>query len=54
MLGPGAYWIGDEELQEVSDVLKGGYLFRYGDPGSGGFKQKVYTFMIPILMLSKK
>jgi dTDP-4-amino-4,6-dideoxygalactose transaminase len=46
MPGPGMELIGDEEIQEVLDVLRGGYLFRYGislgadvDPR---FKGKVY------------
>jgi len=45
MPGPGMEWIGEEEIQEVLEVLRGGYLFRYGtsvgkdaDPG---FKGKV-------------
>src|SRR6202035_3434499 len=46
MPGPGMELIGDEEIQEVLDVMRGGYLFRYGislgsqvDPR---FKGKVY------------
>src|SRR5436190_12667623 len=46
MPGPGMELIGEEEIQEVLDVLRGGYLFRYGislgsevDPR---FKGKVY------------
>ena len=46
MPGPGMDLIGEEEIQEVLDVLRGGYLFRYGislgaevDPR---FKGKVY------------
>lgn len=46
MPGPGMELIGDEEIQEVLEVLRGGYLFRYGislgsevDPR---FKGKVY------------
>src|SRR4029077_18571605 len=46
MPGPGMDLIGDEEIQEVLEVLRGGYLFRYGvslgsevDPR---FKGKVY------------
>jgi dTDP-4-amino-4,6-dideoxygalactose transaminase len=30
MPGPGMELIGEEEVQEVLDVLRGGYLFRYG------------------------
>src|ERR1700681_1178426 len=46
MPGPGMELIGEEEIAEVLDVLRGGYLFRYGislgsevDPR---FKGKVY------------
>src|SRR6476646_5242180 len=46
MPGPGMDLIGEEEIQEVMEVLRGGYLFRYGislgadvDPR---FKGKVY------------
>src|ERR1700746_3026451 len=46
MPGPGMELIGDEEIQEALEVLKSGYLFRYGvslgaefDPR---FKGKVY------------
>src|SRR5579872_377205 len=46
MPGPGMELIGEEEIQEVLDVMRGGYLFRYGislgaevDPR---FKGKVY------------
>src|SRR5437879_705852 len=46
MPGPGMELIGEEEIQEVLEVLRGGYLFRYGislgaevDPR---FKGKVY------------
>lgn len=45
MPGPGMEWVGEEEIQEVLDVLKGGYLFRYGTSPWGGvdprFKGKV-------------
>ena len=30
MPGPGMELIGEEEIQEVLEVLRGGYLFRYG------------------------
>ncbi|HTG61399.1 MAG TPA: DegT/DnrJ/EryC1/StrS family aminotransferase, partial [Terriglobia bacterium] len=46
MPGPGMELVGEEEIQEVLEVLRGGYLFRYGvsvgvdaDPR---FKGKVY------------
>lgn len=44
MAGPGAYYFGDEERNEVMDVLASGHLSRYGDPADPGFKKKVYTF----------
>ena len=31
MPGPGMELIGEEEIQEVLEVLRGGYLHRYGD-----------------------
>ena len=43
MAGPGSCWIGDEEIEEVMDVLKSKYLFRYGDLGDENFKHKVHT-----------
>jgi len=43
MPGPGAYWIGEEERDEVLDVLSSGYLFRYGKEGQMGFKAKAFT-----------
>jgi dTDP-4-amino-4,6-dideoxygalactose transaminase len=43
MSGPGAYWFGNEEYQAVSEVMKGGYLFRYGDENDPRFFHKVAT-----------
>ena len=43
MPGPGSYWIGAEELQEVMEVFQSGYLSRYGDLEDPDFKHKVYT-----------
>jgi len=43
MAGPGSYLIGKEELEQVLDVMKSGYLFRYGDLNDTNFKRKVYT-----------
>jgi dTDP-4-amino-4,6-dideoxygalactose transaminase len=43
MPGPGFYWMGEEERQEVMDVLQSGYLFRYGTPEDPAFKAKTYT-----------
>jgi len=46
MPGPGMELIGEEEIREVLEVLRGGYLFRYGvSTGAGAdprFKGKVY------------
>ena len=43
MPGPGVYFFGEEERQEVGDVLASGYLSRYGRDEDPNFKQKVYT-----------
>ncbi|TFG64796.1 MAG: DegT/DnrJ/EryC1/StrS family aminotransferase [Spirochaetales bacterium] len=43
MPGPGYYWIGKEEEDEVLDVIRSHYLFRYGDEKDPNFKKKVYT-----------
>jgi dTDP-4-amino-4,6-dideoxygalactose transaminase len=43
MPGPGYYWIGKEEEEEVLEVVRSKYLFRYGDLGDPGFTKKVYT-----------
>ena len=57
MPGPGMELIGEEEIQEVLEVLREGYLFRYGisqgsevDPR---FKGKVYQVEKEIAKLSK-
>lgn len=44
MPGPGWYWIGDEEKQEVMDVMETGHLVRYGKLDDPKFKQKTYLF----------
>jgi dTDP-4-amino-4,6-dideoxygalactose transaminase len=44
MSGPGAYLFGNEERQELLDVMETGYLFRYGDENDPMFKHKVATF----------
>ena len=44
MPGPGSFWIGDEERQEVLEVLASGHLSRYGDLDNPKFTHKVYTF----------
>lgn len=43
MPGPGFEWIGKEEEQEVLDVLRTRWLFRYGDAKDPNFKHKVKT-----------
>jgi dTDP-4-amino-4,6-dideoxygalactose transaminase len=43
MPGPGFEWIGKEEEAEVLDVLRGRWLFRYGDENDPNFKRKVKT-----------
>lgn len=46
MPGPGMELIGEEEIQEVLEVLRGGYLFRYGSTvgpdADARFKAKVH------------
>jgi dTDP-4-amino-4,6-dideoxygalactose transaminase len=44
MPGPGSYRIGEEEKEQVLDVLKSGYLFRYGSLDDPAYKHKVFTF----------
>ena len=41
MPGPGAYWFGEEEIEAVMEVMKGGYLFRYGSENDPKFLHKV-------------
>jgi dTDP-4-amino-4,6-dideoxygalactose transaminase len=43
MPGPGFEWIGEEEEKEVLEVLRGRWLFRYGDDKDPAFKRKVKT-----------
>jgi len=43
MPGPGFEWIGKEEEDEVLDVLRSRWLFRYGDEKNPAFKHKVKT-----------
>ncbi len=43
MPGPGAYWFGKEEMEAVMEVMKGGYLFRYGSETDPKFLHKVST-----------
>jgi len=43
MSGPGMELIGEEEIAEVMDVLKSGYLYRYGNKNDPNFKQKTWN-----------
>lgn len=43
MPGPGHYLIGKEEEEQLLDVIRAGYLFRYGDEKDPAFKHKVVT-----------
>jgi dTDP-4-amino-4,6-dideoxygalactose transaminase len=42
MTGPGMQVIGEEEIQEVVELLRGGYIYRYGSERDPNFKAKVY------------
>jgi dTDP-4-amino-4,6-dideoxygalactose transaminase len=44
MPGPGSYLIGQEEIDEVTEVLSSGYLLRYGDESNPRFRHKVWSF----------
>ncbi|MDH4272364.1 MAG: aminotransferase class I/II-fold pyridoxal phosphate-dependent enzyme, partial [Candidatus Aminicenantes bacterium] len=44
MAGPGSRWIGQEEFEEIREVMESGYLFRYGSLDDPNFKHKVYSF----------
>jgi len=41
MPGPGAYWFGKEEMDAVVEVMKSGYLFRYGNENDPAFLHRV-------------
>ncbi len=41
MPGPGAFWFGKEEMEAVAEVMKSGYLFRYGSETDPSFLHKV-------------
>jgi dTDP-4-amino-4,6-dideoxygalactose transaminase len=43
MPGPGAYWYGKEEMEAALEVMKDGYLFRYGNENDPRFLRKVFT-----------
>lgn len=44
MPGPGFDLIGEEEIAEVVDVLRGGWIYRYGQEDNPNFKAKVWSF----------
>lgn len=44
MPGPGMDVVGDEEIREIIDLIKAGWLFRYGDENDPKFKAKVWNF----------
>ena len=44
MPGPGAYWFGDEEREQVLEVLESGHLSCYEDLKDPAFKHKVLQF----------
>ena len=41
MPGPGAYLIGEEEKQNLIELIESGWLYRYGEPDAVNFKGKV-------------
>jgi dTDP-4-amino-4,6-dideoxygalactose transaminase len=41
MPGPGFYWIGKEEEEELLSLIRSRYLFRYGDPKDPAFQHRV-------------
>lgn len=43
MPGPGAYWFDKEEMDAVMEVMKSGYLFRYGSESDPKFLHTVST-----------
>src|SRR4030095_5953052 len=57
MPGPGMELIGEEEIQEVLEVLRGGYLYRYGisqgDEVDPRFKGKVLQVEQEIAKMSQ-
>ena len=52
MPGPGMEIIGEEEIEEVMDVLKSQWLYRYGEVNDPNFKQKVIKFEKAVCELS--
>ena len=57
MAGPGMELVGEEEIQEVLEVLQAGYLYRYGVSIGDGvdprFKGKVYQLEREIAEMSQ-
>ena len=45
--------IGEEEIQEVIEVLRGAYIYRYGDETDPRFKAKVYRLEQEVAAFSK-
>ena len=43
MPGPGYYWIGKEEEEELLSLIRARYLFRYGDPKDPAFQHRTKT-----------
>lgn len=43
MPGPGAFWFGKEETDAVIEVIRSGYLFRYGSENDPSFLHKTAT-----------
>jgi dTDP-4-amino-4,6-dideoxygalactose transaminase len=43
MPGPGYYWIGPEEEEEVLELIRSRHLFRYGDETDPAFTRRVRT-----------
>src|SRR5579859_2000890 len=43
MSGPGLNLVGQEEIDEVLEVLRSGFLYRYGPDADPAFKAKVRT-----------
>jgi dTDP-4-amino-4,6-dideoxygalactose transaminase len=49
--GPGMDFIGEEEKNELLEVIEAGYLFRYGSPDNPAFKAKVYKLEEEVAIL---
>src|SRR5436190_11394164 len=44
MPGPGFDLIDEQEINQVLDVLRGGWIYRYGQDDNPNFKAQVWTF----------